>query len=172
MTFPASSVPTTRARIFSKAVSLVLEVSSLKGAKPQSSVVPSCSIGMYSTASSTRSRTSSGVSILGSITAITPTKIRWWGFRCLRMILELAGDPAHKRAQCKNFLPSDRGASAANLRSRRRYCGSIQIAPWAGMNPNTPALLWRETRQREIVQVNKAIKEPPGGRPSWPAVLR
>ena len=31
------------------------------------------------------------------------------------------------------------------------------------MTPNTPALLWRETRQREIVQVNKAIKEPPGG---------
>ena len=42
----ASAVPSTRALIFAKAVSRLVEVSSLKGEKPQSSVVPSCSSGM------------------------------------------------------------------------------------------------------------------------------
>ena len=42
----ASAVPRTRARIFANAVSRLVEVSSLNGEKPQSSVVPSCSIGM------------------------------------------------------------------------------------------------------------------------------
>ena len=78
----ASAVPSTRARIFANAVSRVVEVSSQNGEKPQSSVVPSCSTGMYSAASSTRSRTSSGVSTRGSIGATTPTKTRWSGFRC------------------------------------------------------------------------------------------
>ena len=63
----ASAVPSTRARIFAKAVSRVVDVSSLNGENPQSSVVPSWSSGMYSAASSTRSRTSSGVSTRGSI---------------------------------------------------------------------------------------------------------
>src|SRR5216683_1283741 len=82
----ASFVPTTRARILAKAVSRLVDVSSLKGEKPQSSVVPSCSTGMYSAASMTRSRTSSGVSMRGSAGAVTPTKITWPGFRYLRMI--------------------------------------------------------------------------------------
>src|SRR5713101_49013 len=82
----ASFVPTTRARILAKAVSRLVEVSSLKGENPQSSVVPSCSTGMYSAASMTRSRTSSGVSIRGSTGAVTPTKITWPGFTYLRMI--------------------------------------------------------------------------------------
>ena len=56
----ASAVPSTRLRIFAKALSRVVEVSSLNGEKPQSSVVPSCSNGMYSAASRMRSRTSSG----------------------------------------------------------------------------------------------------------------
>ena len=72
--FDARAVPSTRARIFAKAVSRVVDVSSQKGANPQSSVVPSCSSGMYSAASRTRSRTSSGVSTRGSIGATTPTK--------------------------------------------------------------------------------------------------
>ena len=42
----ASRVPSMRARIFSNAVSRVVDVSSENGAKPQSSVVPSCSTGM------------------------------------------------------------------------------------------------------------------------------
>ncbi len=42
----ASAVPCTRAWIFAKAVSRVVDVSSLNGAKPQSSVVPSCTRGM------------------------------------------------------------------------------------------------------------------------------
>ena len=57
-------------RILANAVSRLVEVSSQKGEKPQSSVVPSCATGMYSAASSTRSRTSFGVSMRGSIGAI------------------------------------------------------------------------------------------------------
>src|SRR2546421_1706134 len=72
----ASAVPATRERILANAVSRSVEVSSEKGAKPQSSVVPSRSSGMYSAASSTRSRTCSGVSTVGSIGSITPMKIR------------------------------------------------------------------------------------------------
>src|SRR6267378_1805254 len=74
--FSASFVPSTRARILAKAVSRVVEVLSLKGENPQSSVVPSCSMGMYPDASSTRSQTSSGVSMRGLPGAITPTKTR------------------------------------------------------------------------------------------------
>jgi hypothetical protein len=61
----ASRVPSTRERIFAKAVSRAVERSSPKGEKgekPQSSVVPSSSSGMNSDASSTRSLTSWGVS--------------------------------------------------------------------------------------------------------------
>ena len=72
----ASAVPSTRARIFANAVSRVVDVSSQNGENPQSSVVPSCSSGMYSAASRMRSRTSSGVSTRGSIGATTPTKTR------------------------------------------------------------------------------------------------
>src|SRR5512134_3434782 len=74
MSRAARTVPNTRAWIFAKAVSRLVDVSSLKGENPQSSVVPSCSIGMYSAASSVRSRTCSGVSMRGSIGATTPTK--------------------------------------------------------------------------------------------------
>jgi hypothetical protein len=42
----SNGAPSTRALIFAKAVSRVVEVSSLKGENPHSSVVPSCSIGM------------------------------------------------------------------------------------------------------------------------------
>src|SRR5207245_9289801 len=73
---PARAVPRTRASILAKAVSRLVDVLSKKGAKPQSSVVPSWSIGMYSDASSTRSRTSSAVSMRGSLGTITPTKTR------------------------------------------------------------------------------------------------
>src|SRR3989442_15645045 len=45
---PAKAVPRTRAWIFAKAVSRVVEVLSKKGANPQSSVVPRCPTGMYS----------------------------------------------------------------------------------------------------------------------------
>ena len=69
----ASAVPSTRARIFANAVSRVVLVSSQNGENPQSSQVPSCASGMYSAASSTRSQTSSAVSIRGSIGLITPT---------------------------------------------------------------------------------------------------
>src|SRR5713101_3816468 len=86
MALAARAVPRTRAWILAKAVSRLVEVLSKKGANPQSSVVPSCSAGMYSDASSTRSRTSSAVSTCGSAGAITPTKTRWSGFRYLRMI--------------------------------------------------------------------------------------
>src|SRR5919112_1962146 len=72
----ASAVPRTRARILANAVSRLVDVSSLKGENPQSSVVPSCSTGMYSAASRIRSRTSSGVSMRGSMVATTPIQIR------------------------------------------------------------------------------------------------
>lgn len=47
----ASSVPSTLARILLKARSRAVEVSSAKGAKPQSSVVPSCRMGRMDAAS-------------------------------------------------------------------------------------------------------------------------
>src|SRR3569833_435491 len=72
----ARAVPTTRARILAKAVSREVEVSSLNGAYPQSSEVPSCSIGMKRAASTTRSRTTSGVSVGGLIGAVTPMNTR------------------------------------------------------------------------------------------------
>src|SRR5271169_5169747 len=56
-TVDASAVPSMRLRILANAVSREVEVSSAKGENPQSSVVPSDSTGMNSTASSTRSRT-------------------------------------------------------------------------------------------------------------------
>ncbi len=90
-------MPSTRARIFANAVSRVVDVSSQNGENPQSSVVPSCATGMYWAASSTRSRTSSGVSTRGSIGATTPTNTRWSGFRCSRMIFSTrtrSGSPA------------------------------------------------------------------------------
>src|SRR5688500_3559586 len=46
----ASAVPSTRARTLAKAVSRLVDVSSLNGEKPQSSVVPSWSAGMNSAA--------------------------------------------------------------------------------------------------------------------------
>src|SRR5271167_1983520 len=58
----ASSVPSTRFRILANAISREVDVSSAKGENPQSSVVPSDSIGINWAASSTRSRTCSGVS--------------------------------------------------------------------------------------------------------------
>src|SRR5215213_4495143 len=82
----ASFVPTTRARILANAVSRLVVVSSLNGEKPQSSVVPNWRIGMYCAASSTRSQTSSGVSIRGSIGSITPMKICWSGLICFAII--------------------------------------------------------------------------------------
>ena len=86
ITSAASAVPSTRERIFANAVSRLVDVSSLNGENPQSSVVPSCSTGMYSAASRVRSLTSSGVSTRGSMGAMTPTKIRWSGFMYRRMI--------------------------------------------------------------------------------------
>src|SRR5262249_50541907 len=77
--FAASSVPSTRALILANAVPRVVEVSSQKGEKPQSSVVPNCSTGIYRAASRTRSRISSGVSTRGSIGEVTPTKMRCSG---------------------------------------------------------------------------------------------
>ena len=57
----AKAVPSTRERILANAFSRVVEVSSQNGEKPQSSVVPSCSTGIYRAASRTRSRISSGL---------------------------------------------------------------------------------------------------------------
>src|ERR1700680_4835864 len=72
ITSSASFVPSTRAFILAKAISLEVEVSSAKGEKPQSSVVPSCSEGIVSAASNIMSRISSAVSILGLSTSVTP----------------------------------------------------------------------------------------------------
>src|SRR5207253_7235528 len=41
--------------------------------------------------------------------------------------------------------------------------GRIEIVPRAGMDPDAPALFRREPRQREIVQVDEAVEEMPGG---------
>jgi hypothetical protein len=70
----AKCVPATRAWILAKAVSRAVEVSSPNGENPQSSVVPSWFKEMYSAASRIRSLISSGVSILGLIGSVTPTK--------------------------------------------------------------------------------------------------
>ncbi len=82
----ASSVPSTRERIFANAFSRVVEVSSQNGEKPQSSVVPSCSTGMYRAASRMRSRISSGFSTRGSMGETTPMNIRCPGLRYRLMI--------------------------------------------------------------------------------------
>src|SRR5580658_4005192 len=76
----ARRVPATRALIFANAVALEVDVSSQNGEKPQSSVVPSCSSGIYFAASSTRSRTSSAVSMRASMGSMTPTNTFWCGF--------------------------------------------------------------------------------------------
>jgi len=39
----------------------------------------------------------------------------------------------------------------------------MKIAAGTSMNPDALALLWRETREREVIQVNETVKEPPGG---------
>src|SRR6202011_2457539 len=44
-----------------------------------------------------------------------------------------------------------------------RAVRGIEIIPGAGVDPDAPALFWREPRQREIVQLNEAVKEMPGG---------
>src|SRR5262249_6057172 len=93
----ASAVPSTRARILPNATSRGRDTSSQNGENPQSSVVPSCGTGMYLAASSTRSRTSSGVSTRRSSGEVTPTKIRWPGRRYSRMIASTrsrSGSPA------------------------------------------------------------------------------
>src|SRR5258708_9126541 len=46
-----------------------------------------------------------------------------------------------------------------DIRAVRR----IEIIPRAGMDPDAPALFLREPRQREIVEVNEAVEEVPGG---------
>jgi hypothetical protein len=56
-----------------------VEVSSQNGEKPQSSVVPSCSSGIYRVASRTRSRISLGFSTRGSMGETTPMNIRCSG---------------------------------------------------------------------------------------------
>jgi hypothetical protein len=39
----------------------------------------------------------------------------------------------------------------------------MEIAPGTGMNPDALALLWREPRKREAIQVNETVRELPGG---------
>src|SRR5271157_3022504 len=85
-TVDASAVPSTRLRILANAVSREVEVSSAKGENPQSSVVPSDSTGIQSAASRTRSRTCRGLSTVGFIGSITPTKTVCPGFRSSRIL--------------------------------------------------------------------------------------
>ena len=98
----ASRVPSTRARIFAKAVSRAVERSSPKGEKPQSSVVPSWISGMKSDASSTRSLTSWGVSTFGLIGSITPTNTRRGGCKFRAQSAERAVCRVRLRAACKS----------------------------------------------------------------------
>ena len=157
-------MPAHARRIFAKAVSRVVEVSSQNGEKPQSSVVPSCSTGMYSAASRTRSRTSSGVSTRGSIGATTPTKTRWSGFRWSRMIfrtrhavrLARQGDvevPDLQLEQAGQQLGViDVGA-----------VGRVAVAAGAGVHADPLPLLGGEPRQRQVVQVDEAVQQLAGG---------
>ena len=156
----ASAVPSTRARIFANAVSRVVVVSSQNGEKPQSSVVPSCSTGMYWAASRTRSRTSSGVSIRGSIGETTPMKIRWSGFRWRRMIFRtrtrsaLAGEgdvevPDHQLEEAGQQL------GVIDVPA----VGRVAVAAGAGVDADAPAVLGGEPRQRQVVQVDEAVEE-------------
>src|SRR5260370_39617066 len=39
----------------------------------------------------------------------------------------------------------------------------MQIPSGTGVDPDALALLWRETREREVVQVDETVKELPGG---------
>src|SRR5688500_247117 len=87
----ARAVPSTRARIFSNAVSRVVDLPSQNGENPQSSGVPTWSSAMYSAASRTRSRTSFAVSTFGSIGATTPTNTLCPGFIYCRMIFNTCG---------------------------------------------------------------------------------
>jgi hypothetical protein len=98
----AIRVPSTRARIFSNAISREVEGSSANGENPQSSVVPNCDKGKYSAARKTRSQTCSRVSTTGFIGSTTPTKTLTFrsGGRCWRMILRTrsgSGSLANRR---------------------------------------------------------------------------
>ena len=76
----------TRIAILGKAVSRFLEVSSLNDAKPQSSVVASCSTGIIMI--SIRLRTSSAVSIRGVDGSNYAGKIRCLDFRFAQQIFD------------------------------------------------------------------------------------
>jgi hypothetical protein len=115
----ASSVPTTRDRILLNAVSRERDESSLKGANPQSSVVPKRSSEMYSAASRIRSLTSSGVSTRGSTGSITPTKMRCSSLANSRITGLINGGFVQRDVEMISRL-RDRDPASSRLRCVRR----------------------------------------------------
>src|SRR5207237_6249561 len=57
------------------------------------------------------------------------------------------------------FKQAGQQLSVIDIRAMRR----IEIISRAGMDPDAPALFGREPRKGEIVEVNEAVKEMPGG---------
>ena len=120
----ASRVPSTRERIFAKAVSRAVERSSPKGEKPQSSVVPSSSSGMNSDASSTRSLTSWGVSTFGLIGSITRQIRAVAGANSREQSGERAVYPPRLRAACKSCRRLSRKGKVIILSNQHQRCAS------------------------------------------------
>ena len=159
----ASAVPSTRARIFANAVSRLVDVSSLNGENPQSSVVPSCS----------------DRDVLGRFEDPVPDLLRRLDARVDR------GDDADEDPLVRLHVPPDdpQHAGAVLLARQRdvevprlqleqagqqlvvvdvRAVGRVAVAARAGMHADAPALLGREPGQRQVVQVDEAVEQMPG----------
>ena len=159
-TFSASRVPAMRARIFANAVSRLVELSSQNGEKPQSSVVPSCSTGMNCAASSTRSRTSSAVSIIGAIGEMTPTNARWSWLQILAD--ELKSGDSVPLSRKSNVEARDVELKQAREELRIidvRAMSRVAVASGASVHADAPAFGRRKSAQGQIVQVDEAREQ-------------
>ena len=163
ITSAASAVPSTREWIFANAVSRLVDVSSLNGENPQSSVVPSCSSGMYSRG------------FQGSIPDF---------FRCLDAPVD-GGDDADEDSLVRRHVPPDdpqhpgavllareRDVEVPHLQLEQagqqllvvdvRAVRRIAVAARAGMDSDALALLGGEPGQRQVVEVDEAVEQMSG----------
>ncbi len=65
--------------------------------------------------------------------------------------------PCKRDVEISHLQPKQAGQQLRiiDIRAVRR----IEIASRAGMDPDAPALLWREPRQRKVVQVDEAVEK-------------
>ena len=119
---------------------------------------------MYSAASSTRSRTSSALSMRGSIGEITPTKMRWSG-------LAVVADDSQHAHRIGLAAEGDVEVGHIELEQAGQELGVVDVgavrrvavAAGAGVDADPLAFLGREARQREIVEIDEAAQQPPEG---------